>query len=244
MARGEPGRTYSIWGFVAAFTLMALAGVATLLVFGSSGGATVQLRTPQTLPEPPATVDPSDPSATEPLDPTASDPTASDPATADSDAGAPPSSVPPTAAPPSTGPAATAPPAVPPSSAPAPTDQAAPAVADVERAEGRTTFRFELPAGTDPGSLESVVAPMTVQLDRDGTSATLRIGCARGAGELLGRVVVVDAADRLTIAAVALAPAGAPPCPSGSAPRRVEIELPQPVAGRTLVVATVGSPVP
>lgn len=244
MARGEPGRTYSIWGFVTAFTLMALAGVAALLVFGSSGGATVQLRTPQTLPAPAATVDPSGPSANEPLDPTASDPTGSDAATADPDAAASPSAASPSAAPPSTAPPSTAPAGAPPSSAPAPTDQTAPAVVDVERTEGRTTFRFELPAGTDPRSVESVVAPMTVQLDADGNSATLRIGCARAVGELLERVVVTDAADRLTIAAVALAPAGAPPCPPGSTPRRVDIELPQPVAGRTLVVATVGSPVP
>jgi hypothetical protein len=236
MARGESGRTYSIWGFVAVFALMALAGVAALLVFGSSGGATVQVRTPQTLPGSPTTVDPADPSADEPLDPTASDPT-----TADPDAAAPTST-----APTSTGaPAASVPPAVPPSSAPAPADAPpAPAVVDVERTEGRTTFRFDLPPGTDPGSLDAVVAPMSLQLDPSGTTATLQIFCARAAGELLERVVVTDAADRVTVAAVALAPGGAASCPSGSSPRRVEIELPRPVAGRTVVVATVGSPVP
>jgi hypothetical protein len=236
MARGEPGRTYSIWGFVAVFALMALAGVAALLVLGSSGGATVQVRTPQTLPGSPTTVDPADPSADEPLDPTASDPT-----TADPDAAAPTST-----APTSTGaPAASVPPAVPPSSAPAPADAPpAPAVVDVERTEGRTTFRFDLPPGTDPGSLDAVVAPMSLQLDPSGTTATLQIFCARAAGELLERIVVTDAADRVTVAAVALVPGGAASCPSGSSPRRVEIELPRPVAGRTVVVATVGSPVP
>ena len=219
MARGESGRTYSIWGFVAVFALMALAGVAALLVFGSSGGATVQVRTPQTLPGSPTTVDPADPSADEPLDPTASDPT-----TADPDAAAPTST-----APTSTG---------------APAASVPPAVVDVERTEGRTTFRFDLPPGSDPGSLDAVVAPMSLQLDPAGTTATLQIFCARAAGELLERVVVTDAADRVTVAAVALVPGGAASCPSGSSPRRVEIELPRPVAGRTVVVATVGSPVP
>lgn len=239
MARGEPGRTYSIWGFVAVFAIMALAGVAALLVLGSSGGATVQVRTPQTLPVSPTTVDPADPSADEPLDPTASDP-----ATADPDAGAA-AAAPTSTGPTSTGaPAASVPPAVPPSSAPAPADVPAPAVVDVERTEGRTTFRFELPAGTDPGSLDAVVAPMSLQLDPSGTTATLQIFCARAVGELLERVVVTDAADRVNFAAVALAPGGAASCPSGSSPRRVEIELPRPVAGRTVVVATVGSPVP
>jgi hypothetical protein len=44
-------RTYGIWGFIVAFTLMCVVGVVLLVFGGSSGSGTTQLSTPQTLPE-------------------------------------------------------------------------------------------------------------------------------------------------------------------------------------------------
>lgn len=51
MAGGAQGRTYSIWIFVGLFSVMALTGLAVLLVAGASNDSTVQLMSPQTLPE-------------------------------------------------------------------------------------------------------------------------------------------------------------------------------------------------
>lgn len=51
MAGGAQGRTYSIWIFVALFSVMALSGLVVLLIAGASNDSTVQLMSPQTLPE-------------------------------------------------------------------------------------------------------------------------------------------------------------------------------------------------
>jgi hypothetical protein len=51
MAGGAQGRTYSIWIFIGLFSFIALAGLVGLLVAGGSNDSTVQLMSPQTLPD-------------------------------------------------------------------------------------------------------------------------------------------------------------------------------------------------
>lgn len=51
MAGGAQGRTYSIWIFVGLFSFIALSGLVGLLVAGASNDSTVQLMSPQTLPD-------------------------------------------------------------------------------------------------------------------------------------------------------------------------------------------------
>jgi hypothetical protein len=109
---------------------------------------------------------------------------------------------------------------------------------------GTTSWAFRPPAGADTTSLEPVVAPTTVRIGADDRSATLTIGCARSAEEFLAQVVVTEGEQSVTFAAIAVVPPDSAPCAAGAAPRTVEIELVEPMAGRSVVVVPAGSTVP
>lgn len=81
MAGGGQGRTYSIWTFVALFVVMALSGLVGLLVSGASNDSTVQLMSPQTLPEGAAAVDEDEQGDTTTDSTTTSDSTTTTPST-------------------------------------------------------------------------------------------------------------------------------------------------------------------
>ncbi len=109
---------------------------------------------------------------------------------------------------------------------------------------GSTSWAFRPPADADTTSLDPVVAPTTVRIGDDDRSATLSIGCARSAEEFLAQVVVTEGERSVTFAAIAVVPPDAAPCAAGAAPRTVEIELVEPMAGRSVVVVPAGSTVP
>jgi hypothetical protein len=178
-------RTYSIWGFVAAFVLMCVVGIALLLLGVGSDGGTEVVPVPQTLPD------------------RASTTTTQQPV------------------------------------------EVPDGVREVLRSEDTTSWVFDTPAAAVDGSeLTAVVAPMRVTVSPDGTTASLVIDCAQSSEELLAQVVVTEGDSAVTFAAVALAAPGAPPCSESSAPRAVELALPEAIGDRAVVVVPAGTTLP
>jgi hypothetical protein len=218
---GEGGpKTYSIWGFVACFSLLGVVGLVLLLTIGSPGAPTEQVGTRQTLSEEVAAPDAvgKDVAASSSSTPTSTTTSTTEPSPS----------------PTSTPPADTAP----------PSQSTADGVTQVLTAEGSTSYVFRAPPDVELTTLETVVAPMTVRLSPDSGTAYLSVGCARSADEFLAQVLVQESETLVTFVAIAVAPPGGAPCPTSSAPRQVELKLTNPIAGRALSVIPWGTPVP
>lgn len=178
-------RTYSIWGFVAAFAVMCAIGIVLLLLGIGADPGTEVVPVPQTLPERASTT------TTE-----------------------------------------------------APVELPD-GVREVLRGDGTTSWVFDTPtASVGATDLSAVVAPMRVTVSPDGRTASLVIDCAQSAEELLGQVVATEGETAVTFAAVALVAPGAPPCTESSAPRSVELELPESLGDRAVVVVPAGTELP
>jgi len=107
-----------------------------------------------------------------------------------------------------------------------------------------TSYSFRPPPGVDGASLDAVVAPLRVSVGADGRTAELLVGCARSTDEFLAQVVVTEAGPSVSFAAIAVVPPESPPCGDGDEPRRVELQLLEPLGGRSVVVVPAGTEVP
>lgn len=249
MRERGPQRTYGIWGFVAAFAALGAAGLVALLVVGTGAGGTEQLRTPQTIPEDwdlaaegadadDATAS-TEPSADETAEADSASPNSGAEGTGSAGAdasGSDPSSDSPS---PSSSPGSDTQVTLP-DGRPAP-DGVAEVLVDGEITSYVLT---PPPTVTDPGRMEPVVAPMGLAQFDGGSEIRLTIGCARSSQEFLAQIAVTEAADTVTFVAIALAPAGGPPCVPGATPMELFLPLREPVGDRTIVVVPPDSPVP
>jgi hypothetical protein len=232
-----PQRTYGIGGVIAAFVGIAAVGLVALIVFGPGGDGTEQLDTPQTIPEDwsvAASTGGTDGESTG-TDPSAAAPDRDSP---DSDAaGADASSDGASAASPSSTGSGTQ--VTLPDGSPAPDG-----VAEVLVEGELTSYVLTPPPTADPAGMEPVVAPMGLAQFDGGSEVRLTIGCARSSEEFLAQVAVTEAADTITFVAIALAPAGGPPCEPGATPTELFLPLREPVGDRTIVVVPPDAPVP
>lgn len=220
---GEGGpKTYSIWGFVACFSLLGVVGIVLLLTMGSPGAPTEQVGTRQTLAEEVSAPDAvgKDVAASSSSTTTSTTTSTTEPERSSTSTSTPPADT------------------VPPSQG------TADGVTQVLTADGSTSYVFRAPSGVELTTLETVVAPMTLRLSEDSGTAYLSVGCARSADEFLAQVLVQESESLVTFVAIAVAPPGGAPCPATSTPRQVELKLTSPIAGRALSVIPWGTPVP
>lgn len=121
-------------------------------------------------------------------------------------------------------------------------------VSDVLVDGGTAAYVVEVPDAvedvTDLEGAEAVVAPLSVRVDDAGRLATLEIGCAGSAQEVLAQVIVTSGEDAVTFAAVSLVPPGGPDCDDAVAPRTLELPLSEPLGRRAVVVVPQGTEVP
>ncbi len=70
------------------------------------------------------------------------------------------------------------------------------------------------------------------------------MGCARSADEFLAQVVVTEDVRSVSFAAISVVPPDSLPCGDGAEPRRVELQLLEPLGERSVVVVPAGTEVP
>lgn len=207
------GRTYSSWWFLAVFTVLAGLGLAGLLLVGTPSGPTELVPTAQTLPvDDEAATATTSSSTTEPAVPATDEP----------------------------------------ASSPDPLPEVAPTFADGTAApdgvteilvDGDTTvLAFSLAEGTDPGQLESRVAPVSAAILDGGRVLGVRVGCADSADAVLAQLAVVETSDAVTVTAVALVPSDGAPCVPGAESASVEVPLRAPLGDRSVRVTPPGDP--
>lgn len=214
---GDEGeRSYGLWAPVAAFVLLAVVGLGLLLFGGGSDTSTVQVPVSQTFPD-----DPADEGVLPENNADGSE-------QVDDESAAP-----------AADPSGTAPPL--PEGAAPPLPEGA---TEVLRDGASTSYSFRPPPGVDGSSLDAVVAPLRVRVGADGRTAELLVGCTRAADEFLAQVVVTEIGPSVTFVAISVFPPESPPCTDGDEPRRVELQLLEPLGERSVVVVPAGTAVP
>lgn len=116
-------------------------------------------------------------------------------------------------------------------------------VAQVMRQGGASSYVLTVPGDVRPGS-EASVAPMQVQVDDEGRTATLRILCGPSAEAVPVQVMVTEGDTTVTFAAISVGPRNGSPCADAAVTRELTVELASPIGGRTVVVIPAGTPVP
>jgi hypothetical protein len=201
---------------VAVFVALTFGGLAVLLTVGDPGGGSVQLATPQTLPE--GYED--GPGTTATAAPASDDPTTTTTTTTTTqpvrDVG---------------------------TSVTFPDGSPAPTGADeVVVREGVTSVRFSPPAGLTEAELDNhvaVVPATSVSRGEQDRVLDIRLTCDGSADEFLSQLTVTEGGSVVTVEAVVLVPPDGPPCASGSA-TSLRVPLSAPVGDRSISVVPAG----
>lgn len=204
----EPARdrTYSIWGPITLFVALGVLGLGILLFVGTDPGS-VQLKTPQTMPE----------GAGSDLEP-AADEAPSAPTAHSGDSNTTSLSQPTPTLPDG-------------SEAPAGVQDVV-----VRDGSISLTFAppAGMDAG-DLASWEPVIPPLTATATEDGSGVVVTVQCARSSEEHLAQLIVAESDAAVTIAAAVLVPPDAPPCGEG-APLVTSVPLTAPLGDRPVAV--------